>query len=104
MIGYYGLVYGVIGFVCGKLGHLMYVEDIKFPGLLSAGSDAALCFFSYIFLFLLKNRMIFGYFVVHVMIPEIIGTVLFALLFYPAILHLYRRFLREVRESEKSFV
>ena len=104
LIGFYALLYAVIGYAAGKLQHFMYVEDVKFPSLVIAVSDFIFGFLTYVFLFLIQNRLIFSYYCINIILPEMIFTVICTLPVYPLLLWLYHKYLREIRESEKNFV
>ena len=104
VIGFHTLVYALIGFSLGRFEHLMFVEDMKFPALLAAGGDFVYGFMSFVFQFLVQNRLIFSYFLTHMILPEMIYTALVTFLIYPVVLWLHGKYLREIRESEKNFV
>ncbi|MBQ2627248.1 MAG: rod shape-determining protein MreD, partial [Eubacterium sp.] len=104
VIGFHTLVYAVIGFGCGRFEHLMFVEDLKFPALLAAGSDLVYGFLCFVFQFLVQNRLIFSYFLTHMILPEMLYTALVSFIIYPIVLWLHGKYLRDIRESEKNFV
>ncbi|MBQ1290442.1 MAG: rod shape-determining protein MreD [Lachnospiraceae bacterium] len=104
VIGFHTLVYAVIGFGCGRFEHLMFVEDLKFPALLAAGSDFVYGFLCFVFQFLVQNRLIFSYFLTHMILPEMLYTALVSFIIYPIVLWLHGKYLRDIRESEKNFV
>ena len=101
VIGFNALLYAMCGFVCGKFQHLMYVEDVVFPSAVIAVSDFIYCFLSYVFLFLVHNRIFFPYFFLHIILPEMIYTIVCTIPIYPILLWEYHKFLRQIRESEK---
>ncbi len=99
LIGFSGLVYALIGYLCGKFKSILYVEDISFPLLMVGLSDLFYCFLCYVFLFLFRNRLFFGLFFKTVIVPEMLYTMLVSIPIYPALGLLYVKFLRPVRRN-----
>ena len=87
IIGFYALVYMFIGFVNGFFRRIFYPEDIKLPMILIGLSDLLYCFLCYIFLFMLRGKLHLGYYFVHIMLPEVVYTVLVTLILYKGILY-----------------
>jgi len=85
LIGFEGIVYAVVGYLCGKLGMLLYVEGVGFPIVLVSVSDIVYGLLNFFFLFMLQNRLFFGTFLLHVMIPEIVYTAFAAVILFPVI-------------------
>ncbi|NCB91463.1 MAG: rod shape-determining protein MreD [Clostridia bacterium] len=82
MIGFYALLYMYIGFLNGFLYKVFYDEDIKVPMLLVAISDIAYGFFVYGLQFMLRGRLdIFSY-LGHIIVPEMVYTVLITVIVY----------------------
>ncbi len=86
ILGFYALVYMCIGYLNGFFRSIFYPEDIKLPMILIAASALLYCFLCYIFLFLLRGKLHLGYYFIHVILPEIVYTVLVTLIVYKAIL------------------
>ncbi len=86
IIGFYALVYMFIGFVNGFFRRIFYPEDIKLPMILIGLSDLLYCFLCYIFLFLLRGKLHLSYYFVHIMLPEVVYTVLVTFIIYRIIL------------------
>ena len=97
VVGFYALVMALIGYVCGKLKRLLYIQGLWFPIFAIAISDLAYSFLCYVFLFLIRNRIIFRAFFYGLMLPEAIYTAAVALIFYPLLMFLYGRFMEENR-------
>lgn len=81
-IGFYMLIFIWIGYLNGICNKYYYEEYITLPLVLSVCNELAYSMYIYIFSFLLKNRLDFGYYVMNIMVPEIICTVVATLLFY----------------------
>ena len=97
LLGFYALVYMFIGYLNGFFRRIFYPEDIKLPMILIGASELLYCFICYIFLFLLRGRMHLGYYFIHIIIPDIVYTVLVTLIIYKGIL-----FINEWLESYET--
>lgn len=104
VIGLQMLLYSLLAFLCGKFERLFYVDDIKLPILLILVSDFLYGFLSYVFQFLIHGRFFLSYFLVHYVLPEMVYTLLCAVVLYPLLLHLFNRFIRKRRESETNSI
>lgn len=80
--GFYTLVYVLLGYFNGFFKNIFYPEDIKLPLLLIAASDLLFCLVCYIFEFLLRGRINLGYYFLHIILPEIVYTILIAFIIY----------------------
>lgn len=95
LIGFHAGVCALIGFLSGKFQRILYVEDLGFPLTLIAVSDLIYGFLTYVFLFLMRNRLFFREFFVSRMLPEMVLTVIAGIVLYPILRLLYNRFMRE---------
>lgn len=86
ILGFYALAYMVIGYLNGFFRTIFYPEDIKLPITLISVSELLYCFICYIFLFMLRGKMHFGYYFIHIILPEIVYTILATLVVYKGIL------------------
>lgn len=86
LLGFYALVYMLIGYLNGFFSSIFYPEDIKLPMILISSSELLYCFITYFFLFLLKGKFHFGYYFLHIILPEIVYTILITIVIYKAIL------------------
>ena len=82
---FYALIFMYLGFANGYFKQIFFKEDIKLPILLITLSDLSYGLVSYILLFLLRGRFHFLHYLMHVIVPEIIYTVLVTLILYPLI-------------------
>lgn len=99
VLGFSGMVYALIGYLCGKFKKVLYVEDLSFPLLMIAISDLVYGFLNYVFLFLVRNRLYIRLFFRTMVLPEMLYTVLVSIVVYPLLSLLYRRFLRPRRKN-----
>jgi len=103
-IGFYALIYMVIGYGNGLLGQVFYTEFINMPVVLCLISDAVFCLYMYIFSFLLGGQTNILYYAVHVMLPEMVYTVLVTLILYKFLLWANAKFALFEKRSAKKFV
>ncbi len=82
LIGFNALVYMYIGYFNGKFYKVFYDEDVKIPMILVAVSEFVYNFIFYIIQFAFRQRFDFGTYLTHIILPEILLTVLFTLLLY----------------------
>ena len=82
MIGLYALIYSFIGYMNGLFSRVFYPEDIKLPIFLIVISDFIYSFICYILTFLLRSRLDLPFYLLHVMIPEMVYTALVTLIIY----------------------
>lgn len=102
LIGFHAFVCALIAFGAGKFRRILYVEDLGFPLAMIAVSDLVYGFLTYVFLFLMRNRLFFREFFVSRMLPEAVLTVLAGVVVYPVLRVLYNRFMQEKRENVHS--
>lgn len=100
VLGFYALIYMYIGYVNGFFNKIFYDEDIKLPMILITMSDLVYGFIIYLFLFLLRTRLDFGYYFIHVILPEVIYTVVVTIILYRIIRWINRKL--EVREKRSA--
>lgn len=104
IIGIYAFIYMIIGFLNGKFNNIFYPEDIKLPLGLIISSDFLYGIICYVFFFLLRGRFHIGYYFAHIILPEMIYTILVTLVLYPIVLNLSKSILNDEKRSEKKFV
>lgn len=102
LIGFYALIYAFIGFLAGKFKRLLYAEDLAFPLALVGGCDLMYSFLSFVFLFMMRNRMILPDFFLQCMLPELIYTLVLSIPCYPAITKLYGLVTKPRRKHRKT--
>lgn len=86
MLGFYALLYLLCGYLNGKCHQMFYPEDIKFPLMMITLSDLAFNFICYGVMFFLRARLEFQYYLIHIILPEAVYTIIIAFVFYPLFL------------------
>ena len=99
VIGLYAMIYMYIGYANGKFNMIFYPEDIKLPLALIFVSDMAYGLLSYIILFLMRGRFHFTYYLIHIILPEMVYTIVVTLIFYPFLLWINKKL--EDREQKE---
>lgn len=104
VIGFYALLYMYIGYTNGKFSAIFYPEDIKLPITLILCSDFFYGITCYVILFLLRGKFDFSYYLIHIILPEMVYTVVVTLFLYPVILRVNRSLEQQEKRGEKKFV
>ncbi len=100
IIGLHALILMYIGFINGKFCGIYYPEDIKLPLGLIFLSNVSFGLLNYVFEFLIRGRLHFSYYFVHIILPEIFYTMLVTIVIYPLIVLIYNAFeKRNVRKE-----
>jgi len=102
-IGFYALLYMVIGYLNGFFYQMFYDEDITLPIVLLAGSNLLYGFFVYVIRFLMRNRLNIFYYFPHVIVAETVYTLLIAVLVYRPILKVNRAVEKIEKRSASKF-
>ena len=82
MIGFYALIYMYIGFGNGFLYKIFFDEDVKVPMVLVAVSDIAYGVIVYGLQFMMRGRLDFLSYLQHIILPEMVYTVLLTAVLY----------------------
>lgn len=104
ILGGYALLYMYIGYFNGFFRKIFFPEDLKLPMALIAGSDFIYNFVIYFFLFLFRNRLNFTYYLSHVILPEMVYTLLMMIVLYFIILKINQRLEEIEKRSAAKFV
>lgn len=99
MLGFFALMYLVCGYLNGKCHQMFYPEDIKFPLMMIILSDLTFNFACYIVMFLFRARMDLQYYLLHIILPEAVYTIIVAFAFYPLFLWINGRLEKAERGS-----
>lgn len=85
-MGYQAFIYMLIGYFNGYFKIIFYDEDSKLPLFLIGSSEFIYGIIIYIFSFLLRAKLDFVYYLLNIILPELLYTFLVSILFYPVIL------------------
>lgn len=82
VIGFNALIYLWVGYFSGYFYRIFYDDDIKTPLFLISVSDLAYGIIQYGFMFLLRGRIHFFYYLGRVILPEVVYTLILTILCY----------------------
>lgn len=82
VIGLYGMMYMIIGYLNGYAHKIYDKEDYTIPVVLIAVSEFVYNLMYYIFEFLLRGRLNIGYYTFRLSLPKVIYTVVAGILLY----------------------
>lgn len=103
VLGFYALVYMLIGYFAGRLNTYYMHDDFKLPLAVIAGSDLAVLLVNYIFFQLLNGIFDFGGYVLHTILPELVYTLGVSVVLYPLLVVLeYKFVLVEFRRDDSD--
>ncbi len=104
LMGFNMLLYTVIGYLNGAFERLFYDDDIKLPiGLISA-SELVYGVITYAFMYMLRGDFNFDIYLSHIILPELVYTILVTLILYQIILHINKKLEAEEQRSASRFV
>lgn len=103
-LGFYTLLFVVIGYVNGCFRRLFYDEDIKLPIALIAASELLYGIVLYVCFYMLYGDFSFGSYLIKIIMPELVYTILVTLVLYQIILHINRKLEAEEQRSASKFV
>lgn len=103
-IGFHAIIYMYIGYANGYFHRIFFPEDIKLPIGMIIFSDLIYGIVCYALQFLLKGKLDFKYYFAHIIIPEMIYTILITVVLYPAIFIINRALERREMRRERKFV
>ncbi len=103
-IGFYALIYMYIGFVVGKLHAIFFTQNLAIPIVIISFADFVFGFICYVLMFLFRTKFDIGYYMMNIIIPELVYTAVIAIFFYPVILWMNNSIDERELRSAKKFV
>ncbi|MDO4292012.1 MAG: rod shape-determining protein MreD [Eubacteriales bacterium] len=100
LLGFYALLYLYVGYLNGRANRLFYPEDIKLPLGMILVSGLGVNLACYLVMFLMRARLDIGYYLLHVILPEEIYTIVVAFILYPLLLLWHKWLERSERGKE----
>ena len=102
--GFYSLILIYIGYFNGIFTKYYYEDYITLPLILSVFNELVYCMYIYVFRFLIRGRLNLPYYFWHLMVPEIIFTVVTTLLVYRLFLSASRRLEDMAKRRDSTIV
>ncbi|MCI8491126.1 MAG: rod shape-determining protein MreD [Lachnospiraceae bacterium] len=103
-IGFYAAIYMYIGYFNGFFRKIFFPEDIKLPMILISASDLISNLLVYLFRFLLRRRFAFRYYLLNIILPEWVYTILVTVFLYFILLRINQRLEKTEKRSASKFV
>ncbi len=104
ILGFYALVYMYVGYCNGMFRKFFFPDDIKLPMLLIAASDIIYNVAVYILKFVFRGQFHIIYYMLHVIIPELVYTLLIMIVLYPVLLKVNQKLEAIEKRSAAKFV
>ncbi len=104
ILGFYALIYLTAGYVNGLFEQMYYDEDIKLSLALVGATEFIYGLVIYLLMFMLRSEFDFLHYLRHIIIPELIYTIVVTLGLYPLILFINHRLEAEEKRSAGKFV
>ena len=96
LFGFYALLYMYIGYLNGFFCKVFYDDDIK------AASDLVYSLLMYVLQFLLRVRLHFFDYLAHIILPEMVYTVVLSILLYRLLFIINRKLTENEMEGQQS--
>ncbi|MCI9417813.1 MAG: rod shape-determining protein MreD [Eubacterium sp.] len=103
-LGFYAMIYMYLGYVNGFFRKIFFPEDIKLPIILITASDIICNLLVYFFQFLLRGRFAFPYYMIHIIIPELVYTIMVTVFLYFILLKINQKLEYMEKRSAGKFV
>ncbi len=104
IFGFYSLIFMYAGYCNGMFHRFFFPDDIKLPMLLISVSDIVYNVSVYILKFMFRGQFHFDYYLTHVIIPELVYTVLIMIFLYPLLLKINQKLEASEKRSGMKFV
>lgn len=102
LFGFYALLYMYMGYMSGFFCKVFYDEDIKVPMVLIAVSDLVYSILVYVLQFLLRVRLDFGVYLQHIILPEMLYTMILSLVVYRLLFRINQKLTEYEMEGQQS--
>lgn len=96
--GFYALLLALLGYAAGYVQQIFYEEDMTLPLAIISLADFLYGLTIYVFTFLPRGKTDFIYYIAHIILPEVIYTLILAVFVYRLITFINRRI--EIKGSE----
>ena len=102
-LGVYALMYMYVGYLNGIFHKHFYPEDIKLPLLMIGTSDLVFNVILFGVMFVFRQRFHFGYYLLHIILPEFVYTMIIAIFLYFILLKINEKLEENEKRSAKKF-
>ena len=91
LLGMHAMIYMYIGYANGYFNHIFYEDDIKLPIFLIAVSELVYGLGTYVIMFMMRSRFALAYYIIRIIFPELLYTIVVTLVFYRVIYAVNRK-------------
>ena len=98
------LIYMYVGYINGIFNKNFLPEDVRLPLILIGASDIIYCGAVFVLRFLFRSKLSLGYYFIHIMMPEMIYTILVSIIMFKIIYSIISVFDKIEKRSSKKFV
>ena len=98
-LGPYAFIYMTIGYANGFFHRIYYVEDVLLPMSMIAINDFIYNLIIFFLFFMLQNKLHFSEYLLQIILPEMIYTILITLFFYKLLVRINLH-LKRVKEAD----
>ena len=103
VIGFNILVYSFVGYLNGFFTKEFLPEDVKLPVVLIVGSDIVANTIIYLIIFLFRGDFSFYYYLINLIVPEVVYTLLVTIVLYFIILKVNKKLEEYEKRSASKF-
>ncbi len=104
IVGFNALIYLWVGYFSGNFYRIFYDDDIKTPLFLISVSDLVFGIAQYVFLFLMRGRIHFFFYLGRIILPEVLYTLILTIVVYRILYAINRRLTLTDKGGVDSFV
>lgn len=101
VLGVYSFLFMLLGAFGGLMAKIFYQDDVVFPYLTIAITDAMFGLVYYVTVFLVRGRFVFTDYLKSIILPEILYTLLLSVVLLP-LLYRYSTLLEKIEKKEKE--
>lgn len=101
VMGPYAFIYMTMGYANGFFHQIYYVEDVLLPMIMITVNDFIYNIVIYIFYFLLQNKLNFGQYLIDVILPEMLYTIIITLFLYKVLVRINLK-LKKAKAQEQE--
>lgn len=99
VLGPFAFIYMTMGYINGFFHRIYYVEDVLLPMTMITINEIVYNLIVYILYFLLRSKILFGDYLITVILPEMMYTILVTLFFYKVLVRI-NLYLKKSEEAQ----
>lgn len=104
ILGFHALLYMYVGYFNGFFKRMFYKDELKLQILLIGCSDFIFNIIYYLLMFLLRRRFHFSFYLINIILPEVVYTILLTIVIYVVMIVFQKIFMKNHIERSNEFV